>query len=545
MSESSITVFKHKDGDRNEKSPLVLFFSKNRYLIFTLLVGLVAGLFTLIWSYQNSYITLYGDAKSHLNIARRVFDNLTPGIAQLGGSWLPLHHVLLLPFVYIDFLYRTGLAGSFVSFASYLLSIYFIFKIIFSLTNSEKTATFGGLLFALNSDVLYMQTTPMTELLTVFLITASIFYLLKWIQSNRIRYLLALALCLFFGSLTRYEIWSLIIAASAVLVITYITTNRISFRKFDKLEGRLILFWTLAFLGVGIWLVWNKLIFGNLFYFLSGAYSAKAYQTPLIKHGLNRPFHNIYYALLVYGFTTIDTTGFITVIFGFIGSIYYLLKKYSLYAMCFAGYCFTIFVFESYALYKGNTTIYVPQLFPFDYYNVRYGLYSIPFFIIFSSYLLTIKSKIFTFLIALLLILQTAYNLYYFHPITLVDNLVQQSPVFGDKYSREKSKKDAIYFFSKAYHGGLILISAGVFDEFIFSSNIDLKNFITEGTAKFWNSSLNYPTKYATYIVLNRRDEFNDVRSDLTFKMQRSHEFKNNFVLIFEEGLYQIYRKKT
>jgi len=36
------------------------------------------------------WIINYGDAQSHLNISKRVVDSITPGMAQLGGIWLPI-----------------------------------------------------------------------------------------------------------------------------------------------------------------------------------------------------------------------------------------------------------------------------------------------------------------------------------------------------------------------------------------------------------------------------------------------------------------------
>src|SRR3989344_2720853 len=66
---------------------------------------LAAGATTFF--YFQDTIVAYGDAESHLNIAKRVVDSLTPGAAQLGGIWLPLPHVLLAPLVYFDFLWRS------------------------------------------------------------------------------------------------------------------------------------------------------------------------------------------------------------------------------------------------------------------------------------------------------------------------------------------------------------------------------------------------------------------------------------------------------
>ena len=57
----------------------------------------------------------YGDADAHLNIARRIFDSRTPGYEQLGTVWLPLPHVLMLPFVQSDALWRSGVGGAIAS----------------------------------------------------------------------------------------------------------------------------------------------------------------------------------------------------------------------------------------------------------------------------------------------------------------------------------------------------------------------------------------------------------------------------------------------
>jgi len=41
----------------------------------------------------------YGDAVAHLHIARRVIDSRRPGLSELGSVWLPLPHLLMIPFV--------------------------------------------------------------------------------------------------------------------------------------------------------------------------------------------------------------------------------------------------------------------------------------------------------------------------------------------------------------------------------------------------------------------------------------------------------------
>ena len=61
--------------------------------------GVVLAFFALLVCYSKDYLLLYGDAVAHLAIARRIVDARYPGIAQLGGVWLPLPHLLMLPFI--------------------------------------------------------------------------------------------------------------------------------------------------------------------------------------------------------------------------------------------------------------------------------------------------------------------------------------------------------------------------------------------------------------------------------------------------------------
>jgi hypothetical protein len=118
-------------------------------------------------------IVTYGDAESHLNISKRVVHSITPGLAQVGGIWLPLPHLLMVPFVAIEPLYRTGLAGSIVSGIAYVISCLYLFKIVMLLTKKSWVAFTAVLLFALNPNILYMQATPMTEIPLIVFFTLS------------------------------------------------------------------------------------------------------------------------------------------------------------------------------------------------------------------------------------------------------------------------------------------------------------------------------------------------------------------------------------
>src|ERR1035441_8585290 len=80
-----------------------------------LAVAIAISFFSFLYYFNKGYILIYGDASAHLDIARRVVDSLTPGLAQLSSVWLPLPHILMLPFIWNNYLWHTGIAGSIVS----------------------------------------------------------------------------------------------------------------------------------------------------------------------------------------------------------------------------------------------------------------------------------------------------------------------------------------------------------------------------------------------------------------------------------------------
>src|SRR5258708_38219328 len=77
--------------------------------------------------FQKHQIVLYGDAYAHMLITRRVFDSATPGFAQLGGVWLPLPHLAMIPFIWNSFLWQTGLAVAIPSMICYICSSLYIY----------------------------------------------------------------------------------------------------------------------------------------------------------------------------------------------------------------------------------------------------------------------------------------------------------------------------------------------------------------------------------------------------------------------------------
>src|SRR5690242_15467208 len=124
------------------------------------------------WHYHRLGLTLtHYDARGHLVVARRIFDSITPGWQQVGAVWLPLPHLLNAIPVQIDVLYRTGASAVAISIAAFAVACGSIVWIVDMLTDSPAAAIAGAAVFALNPNVLYLQSTPMTEPLLIALTT--------------------------------------------------------------------------------------------------------------------------------------------------------------------------------------------------------------------------------------------------------------------------------------------------------------------------------------------------------------------------------------
>ncbi len=79
-----------------------------------------ASLLAAAWSWRHGAMLNYGDAVAHLHIARRVIDSRRPGLSELGSVWLPLPHLLMIPFVAVYAWWANGVAGLIPSALAYL-----------------------------------------------------------------------------------------------------------------------------------------------------------------------------------------------------------------------------------------------------------------------------------------------------------------------------------------------------------------------------------------------------------------------------------------
>lgn len=181
--------------------------------------AMLAGLAAWTIFFRADLVLSHYDAKAHLVVARRVIDNLTPGWQQIGAVWLPLPHLIQLLPVQVDLFYRTGLAGSAISILCFGVTAWAFARLVLAATGSAIGATAAVAVLALNPNLLYLQSTPMTEPLLLAVTSLVVLWLYEWIAQDRDRLPGKLALVLFAATWTRYEAWFVVAAAGAAALV--------------------------------------------------------------------------------------------------------------------------------------------------------------------------------------------------------------------------------------------------------------------------------------------------------------------------------------
>ena len=259
------------------------------------------SILAILWSWRNGAMLNYGDAVAHLHIARRVFDARLPRLTELGSVWLPLPHILLLPFVQVYSWWANGIAGVIPSALAYMAACAGIYRLArhwLAPTPSALALAF----FALNPNLLYLQTTAMTEPLFVCEMVWVAVWLVEWRASlgadekQSRRLLCLIAAVLIAAIFTRYDGW--------IMALVAWTCMGLALARRGKLCS--LTFWIAsAFLVAApmAWFVYNAVGFSDWLYFARGPYSAKAIELRTMSHGAGPPhpgWHNPWVSLLFF-----------------------------------------------------------------------------------------------------------------------------------------------------------------------------------------------------------------------------------------------------
>ena len=505
----------------------------------------------LLYFSKLDLILAYGDAESHLNIAKRVVSSITPGLGQLGGNWLPLQHILMLPFIWNDYLWRSGLAGSFVSMIAYVITSIYVSKILMILTRDKSAVLIGSILFMTNPSVLYMQSTPMGELPLLACLLASVYYFMAWTITQNPLLLVACGFVSFCGSLLRYDAWLLIAFTISAIIVTGMQ-NKL---KYKKIEGSIILYSTIALFGVLLWLVWNYILFRNPLFFLNGSYSAHAQQQAFLQRGELISYHDLWYSIKLYSLVSAKIGGYILTILaslGFISVIHKLITNFrNSTTLASSLLLMTPYIFYVLTLYLGISIILIPELVPetfqFKIFNVRYGLMMIPVISIYAALLFSGKKLMIKVLIGFLIIVQISLFIFESKSIVLTDAqyglsarqpMSQEDSLVGNIVPQILEDQEEInkYIFNNYDYGRI------AFDDYSrpanpIELNIEMKNIIYIGNHPYWDNALVNPQDEARWIIVRENDT-----DSMWNTLKVNYNFINYFERVFRAGELSVYK---
>ena len=356
--------------------------------------SVVLGFLALMVSATRGWMLLYGDAVAHLGIARRILDARYPGLAQLGGVWLPLPHLLLMPFVQRIDWWQNGLAGAWPSLAAYVFANVGCYALARKLVPSAW-AFAATAFFALNPNLLYLSTTAMTEPLFLALLLWSTVVAYEAAQAlgagqiarakTRLTVSGLLTMAMVF---TRYDGW---ILGAVIWLVLALAWWRSGEKTRQATQFALLTMTVLAIAGPLLWFLYNAKYQGDWLDFMRGPYSAKAIEaktTPagsLPRRGMGNPgWALLYFARAAQVDAVAYELGFGVMVTGLLGAWLVWKEKTSRLALLL----WVPLPFYVYSVAWGHIPIFVPQMYPGSYYNSRYGMELLPALAIFTTFAL-------------------------------------------------------------------------------------------------------------------------------------------------------------
>lgn len=502
------------------------FIEKNANF-FVAIILIVISVYSFDTYFRNGLALAYNDARSHLDIGRRVVEGLKPGLAQLGSVWLPLPHFLMIPTIWIDFFWHSGLSGAIQSMVSYVVCG----LLIYSYLKKLKVGIFGRILgvsvFALNLNVFYLTSTAMTELLLLATMTATAYFLMSWHKDGKLLDLIKSAFFVMLSTLVRYDGWFLL-----GVVVALIAFNLISEKGYKEAEGKVILFVTLGFFGIFLWFLWNILIFGDPLYFVFGPFSAHAQQAQIFEAGELFTKGNLYLSVKAYLYALFYNTYTIVALLG-AGGAYLLWRdsKINKGVRISSLALIAPLAFNILALYLGHSVLFVRGVMGDTWFNVRYGMMMMPSIAIFVGFLVD-RLKNFRYVAAGIFVIVTFFAILSGDVVTIEDALIGAS-------GKNVAEVSGWLKENVTDKPGFVLISVASHDAIIFSSDLPMTKFIHEGTGDYWDEATQNPQRWASWIVMRT----NDV-NDMAFKDLKDTNWENYYNLVNHYPFADIYELK-
>ncbi len=478
----------------------------------TLLVGMaavVAGFFALSISASRGLMLLYGDAVAHLAKARGLVDSSSPGLGQLGSVWLPLPHLLMLPFVGRMDWWQSGIAGAWPSLACYIVSVMGLYRLARRLV-SPRWAIVAAAFFGLNANLLYLSTTAMTEPLFLAILVWMVLLVMEFADAVRegatrkvTGHMLLLGFLVLAATMTRYDGW--IMGASVWCVVLWHLVKAPAVGR-QVVQGFVV--FTILSLAGPLWWFWFEHTYSHDWLdFMRGPYSAAAIDRRTSPPGAHHYFgwHNPAWALMLYARTAqVDAaaweTGWLVAAAALWASWQALRSKLNkTWLLLWVPLPFYVYS-ESY----GSVPIFIPQLYPHSFYNSRYGMEMLPVLAVFLAYALAelvtrfgkVKSLVEQLAQPLAVMLVVMNTIWMLHetPLVLKEAMVNSRP----RLALEDPLARQLVTFSP---GLPIMIETSDHVGAVQQAGIPLRQTISPNDYYLWKKAVASPAEAAAYVV--------------------------------------------
>lgn len=508
----------------------------------------------MYYSWDTGILNLHYDGVARLNIARRVLDHPVPHYSHLGTVWLPLHQLLLLPWVQNDFLWSTGLAGSIVSGLAFWAACYCLFELSCLTHGSEWAGVLSAGAFAVTPNILYLQSTPLGEMLYAALFLAALLAQAKLAEKSTVALAVACGGFTMLASLTRYDGWLLVPLGAAGILGPALVSRR-NVRQLSLLLTAYVL---VAVSGIAGWLLYNRVAFGDPLAFVKGEHATERNIERIVEEsGLQSypPIGNTLTALAYYIEAARMGAGDFLLFAGGLGFFTAVAaRSWKNPALWPGSLCFLLPpAFYVANMVHGSGIIFVPALPPRGILNVRYSALFIPGLCLFLPGIVTTvvhaarQASGLRWLSgavgakwgvgALLAAVSASGALQMRRGITSVA-CVREAYVNG--FERRQAEYRAATFLRAQYDGQPILMHVGQHGIIPQQARIPLANFVSEATA--WGQTLAHPSQFVEWIVEQEGDGVWELlvdRKDLEGRFETVFEAASPF-----EKLLRIHRRR-
>lgn len=505
------------------------------------ILAVLAGSFMAYKINRMGLTTTLTDQFAHLNFSRLIFDSFTPGISQL-GFWPPLLHIVMIPFVAIPPLYESGLAGYFALLPFFIAGAVFLYKLGVLLTENRTLSFAGALMFISHPYILYYAVTPMAEILFLSNLIISTYYIVLWMESRRDLHLLLSAIFITLATLSRFEGIILIPIGLGVILTNLILQGK----KRDEIEAIILIFSTLAIVGLGFILIYSFVFSGNPLTFIRGGWwlrspveGSKPAQGDIgltAQYALYASFYVIGKALVL-----------LALISAVIAFALKNPKKIQITAACILLASPLFFV--SFSLFTGGVPMGIPDLPPINgFLNERYMLTWIGFVILapilaisgaINDYKKLKKIKILQYSIGVMLVSLTFIQ---FHNVIAGDFQTIRKNI-GVASSGQLQIAEVL---NREYDYGKVLAIRVNNDPVLVKAGLPLRVYVHEANYLYYEQVFSQPWFFARWVLMFNPDDETDkwarLKEPVSVKWESSDVFHKYYELVAKNNKKKLYK---